>query len=119
MYWIEKDTEGVVEIKAVHEGEGSIRSRRFFQGVSSLPVSVAVWELEPGVSEGRHTHSGDGSLEEMYYFLAGEGTMWVEDRDVGVSAGDVVLVPAGANHGFRNTGSSPLKLVLIWGKPRE
>ena len=118
MYWKEKDTEGVVEHKAVHEGEGSVSSRLFFEDVSSLPVTVAVWELEPGVSEGSHIHAGDGALEEMYYFLAGEGTMWVDGRDDAVSAGDAVLVPAGADHGFRNTGSAPLRLVLIWGRPR-
>ena len=27
------------------------------------------------------------------------------------------MVPPGIDHGFRNTGDSLLKLVIIWGKP--
>ena len=78
-----------------------------------------MWELDPGVSEGSHIHGDEGALEELYYFLKGDGVMWVEDEEVPVSAGDAVLVPDGIDHGFRNTGSEPLRLVLIWGKPVE
>ena len=43
--------------------------------------------------------------------------MRVDGKDVPVGPGDVVLVPAGARHGFRNAGESPLKLMIMWGKP--
>ena len=43
--------------------------------------------------------------------------MSVEGEDVPIAAGDSVMVPPGIDHGFRNTGDSLLKLVLIWGKP--
>ena len=101
----------------IHHGEGEITRRKFFGGVSRLPVTMEVWELNPGVSEGGHTHGGDSSLEEIYYFTAGKGVMWCDGKDVDVQAGDAIMVPPGVNHGFRNTGTDLLKLVIIWGKP--
>ena len=62
-------------------------------------------------------HDGDSALEELYYFLEGEGVMWADGEDVPVKGGDAVLAPEGSDHGFRNTGHSPLKLVILWGKP--
>jgi len=38
-----------------------------------------VWELDPGTSEGRHTHGEERPLEELYYFLEGQGVMWMGD----------------------------------------
>jgi mannose-6-phosphate isomerase-like protein (cupin superfamily) len=29
------------------------------------------------------------------------------------------MAPPGADHGFRNTGSGPLRLVVLFGKPSE
>lgn len=112
------DSVPVVE-QAIHEGEGSIRRKAFFGGRSRLPTKFEVWELDAGVSEGAHTHGDDGALEEVYYFQEGRGVMWVEDEDVPVEAGDVVLVPSGVHHGFRNTGETPLKLLIMWGKPED
>ena len=59
------------------------------------------------------------ALEEIYCFQEGEGLMWVGDENVPVRAGDVVMVPSGVHHGFRNTGSTPLKLLIMWGMPKD
>ena len=72
-----------------------------------------------GVSEGGHTHGGEMALEEIYYFQEGKGVMWVDGEGVPVGAGDVVMVPPGVHHGFRNTGSTPLKLLIVWGVPAD
>ena len=119
MYWKESESTSEAVVQSIYDGEGGIVTRAFFQGVSHLPVDFQLWELEPGVSEGSHTHEGEDSLEEVYYFLDGIGSMWVDGEDVPVAAGDLVLVPPGADHGFRNDGTGPLKLLIIWGKPRE
>lgn len=108
----------------MHGGEGVIVRRSFFREQSRLPIRLDVWELAPDVSEGRHTHGGptatlgdERPLEEIYYFLQGSGVMWVDGEEEPVQAGDAVLVPPGVDHGFRNTGTEPLRLVLIWGEP--
>ncbi len=114
MYWKESDSMGSKEYERVYDGDGSIRYHPFFSEQSRLPINMQVWELDPGVSEGSHTHD---DLEEVYYFVAGSGVMWADGTEVPVAAGDAVLAPPGCDHGFRNTGDVPLKLVLIWGNP--
>ena len=119
MYRKQNESTDVREGPGIHGGDGVITRRGFFRGVSRLPVTFEVWDLEPGVSEGSHTHGEDRPLEEVYFFLEGRGTMWVDGQDFSVHAGDTVLVPPEADHGFRNTGDTPLKLIIIWGRPEE
>ena len=120
MYVKQVESSDVYATPNIHDGEGVIVRRSIFRNESKLPIRMEVWELEPGVSEGDHTHDDrdrDGELEEIYYFLEGEGMMSVGGEDVPIAAGDSIMVPPGVDHGFRNTGDTLLKLVLIWGKP--
>ena len=118
MFFKENDSTEVRRVEAIHEGRGSIQVRSFFDGKSRLGTRFHLWELEPGTSEGTHTHEEEGALEEIYYFLQGQGRMWIGDDPVAVSAGDAILVPAGVPHGFENNGTSPLRVVLFFGKPQ-
>ena len=119
MNWKQHESDDVIVHPALHEGDGAITRRRFFSDATKLPVKIEVWELEPGASEGRHVHEGDDTLEEFYYFLAGEGVMWMDDEEFPVAAGDAVMAPPGVDHGFRCVGDDTLKLVIAWGKPRQ
>ena len=101
----------------VHVGEGVIQRRLFFCQQSQLPVRFDVWELPPGASEGNHAHGSDRPLEEIYYFLQGHGTMWIEGEEIPVAPGDAVLVPPGIDHGLYNGGTEPLRPVLLFGEP--
>ena len=103
--------------RVIHDGQGEILTKSFFRDVSKLPVNFDIWELGPGVSEGIHVHENESSLEEIYYFMEGEGIMWIDEDTVPIVKGDVILAPAGSNHGIQNTGSFPLKLVILWGEP--
>lgn len=118
-YWKQSDKEQVRSVEAIHEGKGVICLRPFFKGLSTTGVNFHVWELAPGVSEGNHVHEGEEDYEETYYFLQGRGVMWIEGEEVPVEAGDAVLVPPGVDHGFANTGDEPLRLVLLFGRPRK
>ena len=119
MFWKESESAIPAYSQPVHDGVGEIQRRPHFQEVSRLPVAMETWELMPGVSEGNHTHDKGtgGPLEEIYYFLEGDGIMEVDGREMPVAAGDAVLVPPGSDHGFHNTGGGPLRLLLIWGRP--
>lgn len=118
--YLKENVESIPVIEQViHEGEGAIKRKPLFGGRSRLPTKFEVWELAAGVSEGAHTHDGDGALEEVYYFHEGRGVMWMDDEEVPVEAGDAVLVPPGVHHGFGNTGEAPLKLLIMWGKPED
>ena len=47
----------------------------------------------------------------------GYGEAWMGDDEVEVSAEEAVLAPAGVDHGLRNTGDRPMRLVIVWGTP--
>jgi mannose-6-phosphate isomerase-like protein (cupin superfamily) len=117
-YWKQTDSTDLRAQPAIHEGEGTILRRLFFREQSQLGVRFDVWELPPGASEGCHTHAGADALEEVYYVLAGQGMMRIEDEEVALAPGDAVLVPPGIDHGLFNTGPEPLRLVLLFGKPQ-
>ena len=115
MDWKQNESQDVIHTPGLHDGEGVITRGRFFRDATRLPVTIEIWELPPGASEGSHIHDGDNTLEEFYYFLSGQGVMWMEDEEVAVGPGDAIMAPPGLDHGFRNTGDTPLKLLIAWG----
>jgi mannose-6-phosphate isomerase-like protein (cupin superfamily) len=117
MYWKESIADARVTEEVLNGGPGPIKRRGFFGGHSKRPGGFEFWELDAGVSEGAHTHGGDRPLEEVYYFQEGRGLMEIDGEEVPVASGDFVLVPAGVHHGVRNTGDTPLKLVIMAGRP--
>jgi len=88
---------------------------------SSAPGREAVIarvEIAPGASAGRHTHPG----EEISYVMEGEGQLLIDGQPpLNFKAGDGFVVPAGAIHDARNTGTQPIKLAAVYviekGKP--
>ncbi len=79
---------------------------------------IAHVEISPGASAGRHTHPG----EEITYVIEGEGELLIDGQPVRkVKAGEGFVVPAGAKHDARNTGSQVMKLAAVYlvekGKP--
>jgi mannose-6-phosphate isomerase-like protein (cupin superfamily) len=63
----------------------------------------------PGCRTRGHEH---GDREEVYYFLAGEGSMVIGDEAVGVSAGSAVYVAPGPFHTVHCSG--PVPLTFLW-----
>lgn len=81
-------------------------------------VVVARVTVDPGSSAGRHTHPG----EEISYILDGQADILIEGQEpLHVKAGDSFVVPAGAKHDARNSGTVPMHLVGVYvvekGKP--
>ena len=95
MNWKQHESEDAILEPGLHEGDGVVTRRRFFDGASKLPVRIEVWELPPGASEGRHVHEGDDALEEFYYFIAGRGVMWMDGEEQVVEAGGCGIGTAG------------------------
>ncbi|MGD9695829.1 MAG: cupin domain-containing protein [Thermoleophilia bacterium] len=84
---------------------------------SNAPVanhSLAEATIEAGEATERHYHRVS---EEIYYLVEGSGLMEIdgERREVGV--GDAVLIPPGAWHQIRATGSGPLRLLCSCSPP--
>jgi mannose-6-phosphate isomerase-like protein (cupin superfamily) len=121
-YWKERADEDVREVTGMHDGVGAIRIRRFFPDLTTTGVSMDIWELAPGTTEGRHTHASTDPVddyEEIYVILAGQGVLELEGEDVPLEPGDAVLVPVDVDHGLRVTGDVPLRILLIFAHPRS
>ena len=77
-------------------------------------TQVVVMTLQPGEDIGAEVHPDN---DQVLLFTEGTARAEVagETREVGV--GDLVVVPAGTEHNFTNTGSGVLRLVTIYGPP--
>ncbi|HIC49452.1 MAG: cupin [Dehalococcoidia bacterium] len=115
MYWKQTEETDINKVERIHDGEGLIKRRNLFGSSSHLPVDIEIWELDEGVSEGDHTHGDNRPLEEFYYFLEGTGEMTIGEEIIPVNINDAVMVPPGVDHGIRNTGQGPLKMMIVWG----
>jgi mannose-6-phosphate isomerase-like protein (cupin superfamily) len=49
--------------------------------------------------------------------MEGTARMSVDGRVHQLHAGDAVLAPAGSEHDLANTGSGPLRVLVVWGEP--
>jgi mannose-6-phosphate isomerase-like protein (cupin superfamily) len=74
--------------------------------------SLAEEILPPDCAVTPHHHR---ELEEIYYITSGRGMMTVGDDSREVVSGDAVYVPRGQKHSLRNTGSEPIRLLLVCG----
>src|ERR671917_645696 len=72
-------------------------------------VSFFLVDAPPGGGSRLHKHP----YEEIFVTLEGEATFTVGDATIEVSAGQVVVAPAGVPHKFVNSGSGPLRQVDI------
>ncbi len=103
-----------VDLEAVvaHGGDRSILTRRVLDETESNSCNfIDLTIVPPGSDIGVHTHSCDN--EEIYVFLSGAGTMFVDGQSIAVGPGDVIVNRPGGTHGFRNTGTAEVRLVVI------
>ena len=74
---------------------------RFTFGIIEI---AAGRELEP------HVHEVE---DDAFYIIEGEMTFFVGDEEAAAPPGTFVLVPPGIEHGFRNDGSTPVRMFNI------
>lgn len=73
--------------------------------------TVVYNELDPGSRIGRHR---DGS-EELLFVLSGTVEANVDGATATVDAGSLAVLPAGEPHAVANVGSTPARLVGVFG----
>ena len=76
---------------------------------------VSSTDLKPYQSTNGHTHPGQ---EEVYYFVKGAGTMYLDDVPRFVEAGDVVLIEDGVHHRV-SCGHEGLYFVCVFDGKRS
>jgi mannose-6-phosphate isomerase-like protein (cupin superfamily) len=88
---------------------------RMYASATTGAHQLCVFEqwCAPGHGAPSHVHA----VEEVLRVVAGEAEVWVGDGRQQVAAGVSVLIPAGAVHGFRNTGDGVLQMLAILAEP--
>ncbi len=66
--------------------------------------------FEPGQSHALHAHAG---TDKLYYVLDGEGLFLLDDRELPMKAGDLLVAPEGVAHGVRNSGAKRLLVMAV------
>jgi mannose-6-phosphate isomerase-like protein (cupin superfamily) len=76
----------------------------------SVRLLVGVNAFEPGQAHALHAHAG---MDKVYSVVEGEGVFLLEDRELPMRAGDLLIAPEGVPHGVRNTGAGRLLVLAI------
>ncbi len=74
--------------------------------------SLAEETLPPGCTVTRHHHE---VIEEIYFVLSGFGRMRLNDEEREVGPGDAIFIPKRAHHELTNTGTAPMRIILVCG----
>ncbi|HZK27584.1 MAG TPA: cupin domain-containing protein [Thermoclostridium sp.] len=95
-----------------HKGEGSLKDVVLFND-SDFHTNLRFFRymvLPAGTSIGYHKH---GDNEELYVILKGNGLMHVNDDEVEVKSGDVIINQPFDSHGLINTSSSDMEILVF------
>ena len=71
---------------------------------------VGINAFEAGQEHALHSHA---EMDKVYHVLEGSGVFLLQDRELPMRAGDLLVAPEGIPHGIRNTGSQRLVVLAI------
>jgi len=94
------------------EGSEGTKIRQIFHPhntFNGIRYSVAHFSLE----EGKRSHLHKMKTSEVYYFLEGEGMLYVDEDRYHVSKDSVAYIPPMSKQFIENTGKSKLKFLCI------
>lgn len=72
---------------------------------------LVIMTIPPGGEIGEETHA---HTDQILAFVSGTGEAVVAGEAEQIAQGDLVVVPAGTVHNFRNTGVNPLVLYTVY-----
>jgi quercetin dioxygenase-like cupin family protein len=99
----------MAKLLSVEDLEPGKTAARFDGRDHGATVSFFINYHPPGAGPGLHYHP----YEETFIVQEGTGTFTVDGEEIVARAGQIVIVPAGAVHGFKNTGEGMLRQVSI------
>lgn len=71
---------------------------------------VGLNSFEPGQEHRLHAHA---DMDKVYHVLEGEGVFLLEDREIAMQAGLMLVAPEGVPHGIRNTSDGRLIVLVV------
>jgi quercetin dioxygenase-like cupin family protein len=76
----------------------------------SAGMLVGLNAFEAGQEHALHAHRG---MDKMYLVVEGQGLFLLEDRELPMRDGDVLIAPEDVPHGVRNTGTTRLLVLVV------
>ena len=73
-------------------------------------VLVGLNCFEPGQEHGLHAHAG---MDKLYVVVSGRGSFVLEDRELSMEAGSMLVAPQGVPHGIRNRSAERLVVLAV------
>jgi quercetin dioxygenase-like cupin family protein len=73
-------------------------------------VMVGLNCFEPGQEHALHAHNG---MDKVYHVISGSGHFLLQDRELPMEAGVMLIAPEGVAHGIRNDGSEQLIVLAV------
>ncbi|GAA1428628.1 cupin domain-containing protein [Microlunatus lacustris] len=77
---------------------------------------LVIMTIPPDGEIGQEVHP---DTDQILTFVSGVGEARINGETQPVAQGDLVCVPAGAEHNFVNTGPNPLVLYTVYGPPEH
>ena len=94
------------ELKASFNPEKMGKSTIF----QSENILVGLNAFEPGQEHQLHTHEG---MDKVYHVLEGAGLFILENQEIEMQAGLMLVAPDGVAHGIRNHSDARLVVLAI------
>ncbi len=94
-------------------GKNNLFRRVLYTGHNLQLVLMAI---QPGEEIGEEVHD---DRDQFFRIEGGTGEVWIDGVCREVKADDGVVVPQGASHNVKATGSEPLRLYTIYGPPEH
>ena len=96
----------------VRPGEGHrVGNVEFLARTVDTPrFTFGIIDIAPGREVEAHVHDGE---DDAFYILEGVMTFFSGDEKVEAGPGTFLLAPEGVEHGFRNDGDEPLRMLNI------
>jgi quercetin dioxygenase-like cupin family protein len=73
-------------------------------------ILVGLNAFMPGQEHALHAHQG---MDKVYQVLAGRGRFLLEEKEIPMEPGVMLVAPSGVPHGIRNDGDERLIVVAI------
>lgn len=94
------------------ESRPGVRTRLHASSSTGAERLCVIEQLcDPGTGAPPHRHD---AVEEVIAVLEGRAQFFVEEDEAELAAGESVLVPAGARHGFTNVGADVLRILATF-----
>jgi len=103
-----------IPAQAVEEGASGVKIRWLItQEMGARNFSMRHFEIEPGGYTPKHTHD----WEHEVFILSGTGMILEGETEQPFKADDVIFMPSGERHQFRNTGTEPVTMLCLIPSP--